>query len=567
MFLPDLDCGFENKIRLKTKNWFVFFGIFFMYLALRCLAWKSTILLEDHDSISYLRHITVFLNFDLQQIVNLDPDSTPFYPLFGALCSLPGWSVETGARLCSLLFSMLLFLAVIGIGKQIAERSSVLIGLLILSLSPILVFLSISVLTEPSYIALIYLGFWLFLTQYENPTFGKAPLLGIIFGLAFLNRTEGFLYLAFIPLLQGAHFLLEGRKHYALRQFIGWAFLFVFCFSMIAIPQIWRVSHKMGQLAINGRQAWMAILNNPDGKTYNEKIYGLDFSPSQLNIYYIKSHPIVMSEFASTKGLKYYLDVFKKFMHNLKDLYQNRLGVLIGPIGLIFFGFGLIELYRSGRFFEVLLIAAFIVLNLVAPLMHNVAIRHIAVISPLIMIVEGAGVVYLYRTLSSMQQSASLVRLVITFVFFFPLIVESAYPLLKNSLRSEHFNYEYSPDDLRKPVKIVKQIARDEMVRSPNISARKGYLAYFAEGTQLAIPHTTYEGLVKYCDMNNVDFVYLQHRLLSGYPFLSEFLKNNSAPDFALLYIAKDRSGRNMELYRFQKPNESAISYTRGSSG
>ena len=67
-----------------------------MYLIVRCLAWKNTILLEDTDSLFYLNNIKEFLTFDLQNIINLDADSTPFYPFFGALFSLPGWSVETG---------------------------------------------------------------------------------------------------------------------------------------------------------------------------------------------------------------------------------------------------------------------------------------------------------------------------------------------------------------------------------------------------------------------------------------------------------------------------------------
>ena len=45
---------------------------------------------------------------------------------------------------------------------------------LILTVSPILIAFSFSILAEPSYVALIYAGFWVFWTQYENAKFWKA---------------------------------------------------------------------------------------------------------------------------------------------------------------------------------------------------------------------------------------------------------------------------------------------------------------------------------------------------------------------------------------------------------
>src|SRR5262249_29671070 len=148
------------------------------------------------------------------------------------------------------------------------------IGLVILSFSPFFIRYSYSVLTEPSYIAVLYLGFWLYLSQYKYPKLWSAVLLGILFGLSFLNRLEGLLYLAAIPLLQFTHFLAVGRTSYDLQHFSAFIALFVLFFSLISAPQIWRVSEKMGHFALNGRQVWSLILNNPDGKSYNEKISG-----------------------------------------------------------------------------------------------------------------------------------------------------------------------------------------------------------------------------------------------------------------------------------------------------
>ena len=184
-------------------------AIFFLYIALRGLAWENTTLVEDHDSMGYLSATQKYLTANIvEAFLQQSPDGTPLYPLTSALLSLPGWSVEFGARLCSLVFSMVLFLAVLGIGKQIAKRSEILIGLLFLSISPILVPLSYSVLTEPSYIAIVYLGLWIFWRQFRTPTLWTGGLLGVVFGLSFLDRTEGIFYLGLIPFFQGVHFFL-----------------------------------------------------------------------------------------------------------------------------------------------------------------------------------------------------------------------------------------------------------------------------------------------------------------------------------------------------------------------
>lgn len=545
---PDLEFCSAGRRTIKTTPTFLFLSIFCMYLIVRCLACKNTILLEDTDSLFYLNNIKEFLSFDLQNIINLDADSTPFYPFFGALFSLPGWSVETGARLTSLFFSSVLYLSIIGIGKRIGRPLEVSLGLLILTFSPVLISLSFSVLTEPSYIAMIYLGFWFFWTQYKNPRFWKAGLLGVIFGLSFLNRIEGILCLAIIPLFQGAHLIFCKQEHYTAKRFIGWTLIFVICFSLVAIPQIWRVSHKMGMLAINGRQVWAQIFSIPDGKSSIEKIMGLDFSPGQINIAYVKNHPEVLEQSTAKISPAH---ILKTYIGHFNDLYQKKLGTLIGPLGLIFFAFGLLELYKRGHRFEAFLILAFVASNLAALLTTVVRIRYIAIIAPLIMLMEGFGIVYLSQSLLQSRNDGPMGKRVLSFVFFFILIAVSAIPLLK-TFRPPHFNKEYSPVELKEPVAIVKKIAQKELKRPPIISAQRAYLSYFAGGKQVFVPYTHYEGLVKYCQLNNVDFLYLKHSRVNKYPFFKAFSQNSPPSDFVLLYSGVDAYGGKIELYCFQ---------------
>jgi len=538
-------------MKLTKNHTFLFLSIFLVHLVLRWFAWTRTILLEDHDSIAYLSDIKVFLSFDLQKIIEMRADSLPLFPFFGALFSLPGWSLETGARLSSLLFATLLFVALVGIGKQIAKPMEIAFGLLIVTFSPVLISLSFSVLSEPSYIAISYLGLWFFWTQYEDPRLWKGVVLGIVFGLCFLSRNEGILYLATIPFLQSMHFVFVKGREYELRRLVGWTCLFLLGFSLMAGPQIWRVSNKMGFLATNGRDVWALLLRGAEDTNSEEKLYGLDFDPSQINLFYVQSHPEARMQLATDFSPVPYVRAVVK---NFDKLYQSQIGALIGPFGFAFFALGLVSLYQFNRRFEVLLILGFIGINLIGPLLHSVPIRHIAIIAPLILFIEGIGIVYVAQRLPHRFRSSRLRLLASTSIIFLTLVAVWALPFFRIYLKPAWSNWEYSPVYLQEPIRIVKEIGREAQLET-RIVARKSYLGYFADAKTVALPYTDYEGLVRYCELNNIDLLFLQHRLLASHPFLEKFTKGNPPLDFTLLHREVDGSGRRIELYSFERKN------------
>jgi len=100
-----------------------------LYLFLRIYSLFNTSLLESRDSMSMIRDAKTFLSFELSRIINMPPDTTPIYPLVSAIFSLPGWSVETGARLCSIFFSIVVFISLAGIGKRLAASHAVVLPL------------------------------------------------------------------------------------------------------------------------------------------------------------------------------------------------------------------------------------------------------------------------------------------------------------------------------------------------------------------------------------------------------------------------------------------------------
>lgn len=553
--MPNSNDKSEQTFKVYYLYYLVAFGV---YLTLRVVAWGNPPLLESADSTGYLDAIKVFLTFDLEGILGLEVDSTPFYPFFGALLSLPAGSTETGARLCSLLFSCLLFVTIIGIGRRFARPFEIAIGLLILATSPFFIRHSYSVLTEPSYVATIYLGFWLFLSQFRQPTLFSAVLLGGIFGLSFLNRIEGILYLAAIPLLQIIHFLSAGKKDYNRKRLIAWTTLFILVFSLLAAPQIWRVSNKMDGTWINGRQVWSLILNNPDEKSYWQKLYGLDYSPSRVNLDYLQEHPhdlrqpSVPTESSPVgKYMELAVEYAKLTAKNLDLLYREKLGILIGPLGAIFFAFGILALYRYGYRYELFFGVAFLLIGLIAPLVHSVVVRHIAIIAPLMMLLEGVGIVYLSKLIMESEERRSFNQRGLSMLLLTVMIGASMPSVLSLYLRPDSVSDEYRPGDLEEPVRIVKEVADKELRRPVTIVSAQGFIGHFTDSKRIAIPYTDYRGLVTYCTLNKVDLLFLRYRRIGEFPYLDDLTTEKGSQSFSLLYSGTDFGGEKIELYRF----------------
>src|SRR4030065_261983 len=440
-----------TEVFANSKTWYGI-GILALYIALRALAWKNTTLLEGTDSTSYLRYITLFLEKpSVDHVLNLDPDFSPFYPFFAALFSLPGWSPEIGARLCTFVFSIGLFFAVAGIGKRMAARpTQIAIGLLLLCFPPVLISMSFSVLTEPSYLATIYLGLWLFLAQHKAPTLGKAALLGVVFGLSFLNRLEGIIFLAVIPFFQLLHYFLDKQRSYNLKHFAVWTLVFSTVFVALIAPQIWRVSEKMGSFALNGRQVYSIIMNNPDGKSLEEKLFGLDFSDSETNIAHLRVHhePVKIMA-ANIRPSQYAI----RFLQNVSNFYRVDAAQLLSPLAIVFFAFGLMAMYLSGRLYEILFSLTFIGATLVPPFLHAPMTVHVAMILPLVVLIAGTGIVYVSQTLLKGKGTrflqhgvTSLSMLIVTVT-----IGLLAPPIVKAVISPPTFNDEYSLAEIEIP--------------------------------------------------------------------------------------------------------------------
>lgn len=532
----------SGLLRTVPSYW-VYFAVFAVFAALRLLVWSGSLLLADHDSVEYLRQIDLVANGGWKVLIDLPADATPGYVLFSTLFVKLGLPLLTAARWVSFLAGCSLLWLLWAFGRHWVDRPVLVAAGLLLAVHPVLLELSSAVLTEPIYIASVYFGFWLFTRYVSSPTIARGALLGLVFAWAFWCRTEGILFGAVIPFLQWVHRLMYSGA-YSWKRLISWTAVFVFVFSLLCGAQVWRVSEKMGMWAINGRQAWHAILHHDDGKDYEQKLYGLDYHPGMINLEYIQANPDTLANLKQHAGEG---ALMQTMWFNLKDWVKNRMIVFLGWPGAVLMILGWWWLLTSGRRWEAWLGLMFLAANSVAPLMHNVVLRHIAVLTPIIVLFIGYALVHIGTAL--FPGSAVLRKA-------FPLaaaglLIFSILPEKRARLAPPVYGYESSPLDYLGAAQALHADAREgEDLR---VLSRKTFFAYRAGVPAEPMPFTDSQGMLRYALLNDVTHVWVQYRSERHYPFVKELANERIPDDLELIYETQSVWGTPMELYRVKR--------------
>lgn len=538
-----------------------------LYLGLRLVALAQVQVLEDRDSASLIRDAEGFATWDLGRILALRPDATPLQPLGTALLGKLGLPLPEAARALALLASLLLLAALLllarhfTVGAAPAVRGALAAGtLLAAALSPTLVELSRAVLTEGPYIALVILGLALLLAPGDRWTIRRAAALGLVFGLSFLARTEGLLYLVVLPGLMLVQALwrpwlgptpsVSDRDRPAWRRLLRWTLAYGAVFALLALPQIWRVSRVMGQPAINGRQVWQVILNQPDQQPYERRIYGLDHSPDTINLFYIQSHPELARSMAARMVAS---DVLGKALEHVRRFFLEVLPRLLGPLGLLLALLGLGYLWRLSRA-DTLLTLGFGAASLAAPLAHDLDPRHLAALLPLLALCQGAGWAWLLGRLTGEGDDPAragrrrLLRAGLAALLALGLFAGLRADLAE-ALRPDPAQQDYNRADHAQLLAALARAGWPAPAPGLRLVARQGYLSLDAGGQEVHLPFTDYAGLLAYCRLHRAQVLYLEHAMLEKYPFLARFQAGDT-PEFQRFFRYQSPSHGLMELYR-----------------
>jgi 4-amino-4-deoxy-L-arabinose transferase-like glycosyltransferase len=528
-------------------------AVMLFYAVLRLAAWYNTSLLDDTDSIFYIGSITAYHSMDLNAIDDLNSDSTPFYPTLGALATSLTGNPEVAGRLVSFVFSLVLVATIGLIAHELDGNTTALLAMLILAWNGPMISLSVAVLTETSYIGTIYLGFYLLWKQLEAPTLSLrvAAGLGLLFGLAFLNRTEGILYILAVPVavLLIGWLMRDHQTRHPFGRVTGWCTIYVVVFVALAIPQILYVSTKMGVPAINGRNAWQTLVSAMPNRSINATVFGLDLAEDQLNINYIRSNyadAVKQLDTASNSDVRLAARI-KQSLRNLNKIYTNLLADQITPIGFTLALVGLVALYLRGRFRVLVYNLAILAVLLAGPVAHtSVLPRHIAAVIPLFCIFQGIGLRQTADLLRHPADKFSPQHNTIWLILIAVVLGASLSPLM-HALKPPRRNAEYDPSFLSEPVRLIRN-----MEHVSSISAQRAYIGYFSGIAFHYAPYTQYDKLVRYLKANGVDLFYVDFHRMADYPYINEFLTDGYRQNFKQIWVGEQDGRMRASLFKLE---------------
>jgi 4-amino-4-deoxy-L-arabinose transferase-like glycosyltransferase len=179
-----------------------------------------------------------------------DPLFHPLYPICIALAQpwIGDW--EMAGRLVSAVFGALVILPAFALARGIVGRQAALLSCVFLAVHPRLVQNSASVLCEATYAFLVVSGV---LAARHGLTSGPRaliPFAGLCFGLSYLVRPEGLLYLVGLVLV--ALFMIVTRRDRPL-GILPWVGAAALVGVVVVAPYVWYLAQAWGHFTLSGK--------------------------------------------------------------------------------------------------------------------------------------------------------------------------------------------------------------------------------------------------------------------------------------------------------------------------
>ncbi|HET8649630.1 MAG TPA: hypothetical protein VFL95_06295 [Gemmatimonadales bacterium] len=529
-----------NEGRDSRAWWLALAVIVLAGVAIRIMVWHTRLVVEDHDSIGYLRQIAAILREGPSRLTHMGTTTTPVFPVLGALFSLPGWGPLVGARLSSLVMSVVLLVASGLLGRAWLGARAALFGVALIAFAPALVDVGVAVLSEPSYLALVYAGLVPLAIRRQPYPWWVPVVTGLCLGLAFVDRIEGIGFLAAVPLLALVS-RRPGRSRPPVSLALASSGIFVVAFLLTAAPQVVAVSRAAGRPMVNGRQLWSALMTAPGYGSYERRIYGLDFDPGQTNAHYAMGHPDLLGQGRAGFSLSAYAH---EAVANASAMLQTHLSQLVGALALIFAGIAVIALIRARQHRLVIGVAGLLAVMLGIPLLHEFTLRHIVVAAPLLLLLAGKGI---EETITAIVGDRARRPMVAGGALLTAVVVLAWVPQLHALTTNGDCGPEYCSRAIEATAAAVRSATPTP--ESTIIAARRRYLAYYAGTDGLTLPFVDTPALTRYLQLNHADFLFLDSHDDEDFPFYPDFAERPPA-GFQLVYQCQDRTGRILRLYR-----------------
>ena len=251
----------------------------------------------------------------------------PLFPFMIAVCSFITRDLETAGRLISIVMGSLIVFPVYTIARRLYSRKIAIWAAALSAVQPIFVLYSTTVYCEPTFITLILLAMSAAMHVADRPTWFNTFVMGAAYGLAYLVRPEGFVYLLVaIGVISIAIVFKTGRHR--ITQFSR-LFLAPLVFIAVTAPYIGWLSYHSGQLRLENKSLlnMTTAMRIVDGMPLEEAAFGVrsDMTPSGV---WNQSNLAIIQ--ASAPDLRSMMRVFAK---KTKSVITNSMGMIAGNPG------------------------------------------------------------------------------------------------------------------------------------------------------------------------------------------------------------------------------------------
>lgn len=489
--------------------------------------------------------------------------ATPLYSIIIAAASyFTGiHDLLTVSSLVAPLLALLLVPTVYFLAVQIFDRRSALLAATLTAIFPHLISLAYSAEPEIAYTLFLMLALAIFTAALKRSSLTLAAAAGVVFSLAYLSRSEGFLIMALLFIVLTA---IQGSRFYRSTAF-RLCIVATIMFFLVSLPYLFFLKQHYGTFVISPKASYVLIWMK--GATYhdhdihelgNEELWGLNRDgklrwqePKGIGdlLSYLLSHP--------GKSLLVYLN---NLSHEIPGRIPNNSGMEHFPqlfpvhlsLAALFAVFGQWGLLAREK--RAMLLAPMLIF-LVLPIFTGGWWKYLVPYLPLMLILAAKGIFSIAHLLAGKikpetgETAANIAVIIVVlllgarfFLSFHPIEFEKkAQPSEDSVLRM------YSLEACKE----LGKLARQQVGPSKNFMAPWNKFVYYLDGFWTPLPLGTYDELRKYALTHKVDYLVLEATSMDQ---IKNLYYQGSPPGFELVRIFEsEKYDYALGFYRVQE--------------
>lgn len=521
----------SNSFKKKEaySNVLLILVLFIVSFALRFYSSKfHIVMVPDYDGLAYIEMAKNAADGRFFSGIGYHP----FYSWLLALVESFTRDYQWAGMLVSIVTGSFTIVTVFLLTKFLFDLRTGLISALFLTIYPLHVLVSTFVFTEATFTLLIYSGLYLGWQAYKKKKWAFGLAFGIIMGLAYLTRPEGFL--VFMGMILFLLFIVYKEKDKNLIPTVLIAFT---AFSFVALPYMSYLKRETGHWTISGKE----LTNLPEVK--NEQIsQRIDADVNKL------SHLSLLREIIEDPKL-----FFERYKNNLvitANTFKERTGWLILLLSFVGYISVFINRTHSQYKYSMIYLALFMVPILFTPLLHPLEDRLAIPYLTIFLISSSYGVGVVQEISDKICSRVKICEFAKRYRVTSLMLVLSIVVILGYALTCEIRVHQEKQAAEWFSNKYIGSILNNLSSSEDTIMTREPLQAFYADRKSIGLPYGNVRDVLDYAKKHKASFLVINREIVMRkrpllkpllYPFYDQ-------PDKKILYNLLGSSAEEMGL-------------------